>query len=156
MKHYCYINESGFKFHFYSLFWRVPPPPKTLRKLHQNGVFWVHFEVLINLNGHFYNWKFIRKKFFSLYIDYMYTCISNFFFFENTLILLHLNLIGNTIKCVFLCRLRSIATHRDHFVRRLSVRLSICRSVCHTFQSYVSQATHAFLEMLPLFLLNVF
>ena len=25
----------------------------------------------------------------------------------------------------FLCRLRSIATHRDHFVRRLSVRLSV-------------------------------
>ena len=50
----------------------------------------------------------------------------------------------------FLCRLRSIATHRDHFVRRLSV----CPSVtlfCHTFQSYVSQVTHAFLGMLPLF-----
>ena len=46
-----------------------------------------------------------------------------------------------------LCRLRSIATHRDHFVRRPSV----CPSVCHTFQSYVSQATHAFLGMLPLF-----
>ena len=29
----------------------------------------------------------------------------------------------------FLCRLRSIATHRDHFVRRLSVRLSVCPSV---------------------------
>ena len=43
-----------------------------------------------------------------------------------------------------LCRLRSIATHRDHFVRRLSVRLS------HS-QSYVSQAIHAFLGMLPLF-----
>ena len=47
----------------------------------------------------------------------------------------------------FLCRLRSIATHRDHFVRRPSV----CLSVCHTFQSYVLQATHAFLGMLPLF-----
>ena len=36
-----------------------------------------------------------------------------------------------------------------------SVRLSVCPSVtlfCHTFQSYVSQATHAFLGMLPLFL----
>ena len=32
----------------------------------------------------------------------------------------------------FLCRLRSIATHRDHFVRRLSVYLSVCPSVCHT------------------------
>ena len=31
----------------------------------------------------------------------------------------------------FLCRLRSIATHRDHFVRRLSVRPSVCLSVCH-------------------------
>ena len=51
----------------------------------------------------------------------------------------------------FLCRLRSIATHRDHFVRRPSVCLSVCPSVCHTFQSYVSQATHAFLGMLPLF-----
>ena len=29
----------------------------------------------------------------------------------------------------FLCRLRSIVTHRDHFVRRLSVRLSVCPSV---------------------------
>ena len=78
MKHYCDINESGFKFHFYSLFWRGPPR-KTLRKLHQNGVFWAHFEVLINQNGPFYNWKFIRKKCFSLYIDYMYTCISIIF-----------------------------------------------------------------------------
>ena len=37
-----------------------------------------------------------------------------------------------------------------------SVRPSVCPSVtifCHTFQSYVSQATHAFLGMLPLFLL---
>ena len=30
----------------------------------------------------------------------------------------------------FLCRLRSIAAHRDHFVRRLSVRLSVCVCVC--------------------------
>ena len=29
----------------------------------------------------------------------------------------------------FFCRLRSIATHRDHFVRRLSVRPSVCPSV---------------------------
>ena len=58
-------------------------------------------------------------------------------------------------KLSFLCRLRSIVTHRDHFVRRPSVCLSVCSSVtlfCHTFQSYVSQATHAFLRMLPLFL----
>ena len=29
----------------------------------------------------------------------------------------------------FLCRLRSIATHRDHFVRRLSVCPSVCLSI---------------------------
>ena len=50
----------------------------------------------------------------------------------------------------FLYRLRSIAAHRDHFVRRLSV----CLSGSHTFlvvsHSYVSQATHAFLGKLPL------
>ena len=54
-----------------------------------------------------------------------------------------------------LCRLRSIAAHRDHFVRCLSVRLSVCLSGSHTFlvvtHSYVSQATPAFLGMLPLF-----
>ena len=62
----------------------------------------------------------------------------------------------------FLCRLQSIAAHRDHFVRHLSVgpsvRPSVCLSVClsgsHTFlvvtHSYVSQATIAFLRMLPL------
>ena len=57
----------------------------------------------------------------------------------------------------FLCRLRSIATHRDHFVRRLSVPLSVCLSVrlSHS-HSYVSQATHAFLGMLPLFCLSGF
>ena len=49
------------------------------------------------------------------------------------------------------------AENRDHFVRRLSVHLSVLLSVClsgsHTFlvvtHSYVSQATHAFLGMLP-------
>ena len=35
------------------------------------------------------------------------------------------------VSC-FLCPLQSIATHRDRFVRRLSV----CPSVCHTFLSY--------------------
>ena len=53
-----------------------------------------------------------------------------------------------------LCRLRSIAAHRDHFVRRLSVCACVCLSDSHTFlivtHSYVSQATHAFLGMLPL------
>ena len=48
----------------------------------------------------------------------------------------------------FLCRLRNKATHRDHFVRHLSVCLSVRLSHSH---SYVSQATHAFLGMLPLF-----
>ena len=52
----------------------------------------------------------------------------------------------------FLCCLRSIAAHRDDFVRRLYVRPCLSRS--RTFlvvkHSYVSQATHAFLGMLPL------
>ena len=53
-----------------------------------------------------------------------------------------------------LCPLRSIAAHRDHFVRRLSVHACVCLSGSHTFlvvtHSYVSQATRAFLGMLPL------
>ena len=53
----------------------------------------------------------------------------------------------------FLCRLRSIAAHRDHFCPA-SVYLSVCLSGNHTFlvvtHSYVSQVTHAFLGMLPL------
>ena len=57
-----------------------------------------------------------------------------------------------------LCRLRSIAAHRDHFVRRLSVRPCVCLSSSHTFlvvtHSYVSQATHAFLGMQPLCYIN--
>ena len=114
---------------------------------------------------------------------------------------------GWTVAKQLLCHLRSLAAHRDHFVRRLSVCLSICLSVCpvvslswksriamfhrrhmhslecchyviyghflndktttkfghwqyllmsgsHTFlvvrHSYVSQATHAFIGMLPL------
>ena len=50
---------------------------------------------------------------------------------------------------IFLCRLQSIAAHRDHyhFVWRLSVCPSVCLVVTH---SYVSQATHALLGMLPL------
>ena len=60
---------------------------------------------------------------------------------------------------LFLFRLWSIAVHRDHFVRCLSVRpsvrlsLSVCMSDSHTFlvvtHKNVSQATHAFLRMLP-------
>ena len=54
-----------------------------------------------------------------------------------------------------LCRLRSIAAHRAHFVRRLSACPSVCLSGSHTLllvtHSYVSQATHAFLGMLSLF-----
>ena len=56
--------------------------------------------------------------------------------------------------CPLLCRQRSIAARRDHFVRRLSVCVCVCLSDSHTFlivtHSYVSQATHAFLGMLPL------
>ena len=59
----------------------------------------------------------------------------------------------------FLCRLRSIAAHRDHFVRHLSVCACVCLSDSHTFliatHSYVSQATHAFLGMLPLCLVTI-
>ena len=33
----------------------------------------------------------------------------------------------------FLCRLRSIAAHRDNIDRRLSVRLPVCLSGSHTF-----------------------
>ena len=55
---------------------------------------------------------------------------------------------------IFVCRLRSIAAHRDHFVQRLSVCLRVCLSGSHTFlvvtYSYVLQATHAFLRMLSL------
>ena len=63
------------------------------------------------------------------------------------------------LKCEtsFLCPLRSIAAHRDHFVRSLSVCVSVLLSGSHTFlvvmHSYVSQATYAFLGMLPLCLL---
>ena len=46
-----------------------------------------------------------------------------------------------------LCRLRSIAARRDHFVLHLSVCLCVCPVVMH---SYVLQATHAFLGILPL------
>ena len=65
----------------------------------------------------------------------------------------------NILVPVLLCGQRSIAAHRDHFVRRLSVHPSVCPSVClsgsHTFlvvtHSYVLQVTHASLRMLPLF-----
>ena len=61
---------------------------------------------------------------------------------------------------MFLCHLRSIAAHRDHFVRRLSVCACVCLSDSHTFlivmHSYVWQATHAFLGMLPLCFIFVY
>ena len=48
---------------------------------------------------------------------------------------------------VFVCRLRSY--------RPIGITLSVVRPsvtiFCHAFQSYVSQVTHAFLGMLPLF-----
>ena len=63
-----------------------------------------------------------------------------------------------TFQVQILCRLRSIVAHRDHFVWRLSVPPFVCPCVClsdsHSLlvvrHSYVSQATHAFLRMLPL------
>ena len=52
-----------------------------------------------------------------------------------------------------------IAAHRDHFVRCLYVRVSLCLFGSPTFlvvtQSYVSQVTLAFLGMLPLCLWKV-
>ena len=58
---------------------------------------------------------------------------------------------GNKYRIPFLCCLRSIAAHKDCPV---SVCLSVRLSGSHTFlvvtHSYVSQATHAFLRMLPL------
>ena len=60
-----------------------------------------------------------------------------------------------SINVTLLCRLHSIVAHRDHFVGCLSVNLSVCLSGSHTFlvvtHSYVLQAAHAFLGMLPLF-----
>ena len=64
------------------------------------------------------------------------------------LIIVHIFSLFVLFRTRFLCRLRSIVTHRDHFVRRPSVCLSVRLS--HS-QSYVSQATHAFLRMLPLY-----
>ena len=64
-----------------------------------------------------------------------------------------LNKCRSPVLYIFLCHLQSIAAHRDHFVRRLSV----CLSGSHTFlvvmHSYVAQATYTFLGMLSLFLL---
>ena len=37
------------------------------------------------------------------------------------------------LHMTLLCRLRSIAAHRDHFVRRLSVCACVCLSGSHTF-----------------------
>ena len=52
---------------------------------------------------------------------------------------------------LLLCCLQSIAAQREHFFQHLS----ICLSGSHTFlvvtHSYISQASHAFLGMLPLF-----
>ena len=37
----------------------------------------------------------------------------------------HIPVADDTVV-TFLCRLQSIAAHRDHFVRRLSLRPSVC------------------------------
>ena len=68
------------------------------------------------------------------------------------------NVVNVPLISLRLCRLWSLAAHRDHFVQRLSVCPSVCVCVClsgsNTFlvvtHSYVSQATHAFLGMLAL------
>ena len=58
---------------------------------------------------------------------------------------------SSEITITFLCHLGSIAAHMDHFVRRLFVCLSGSYSFLVVTHSYVLQATHAFLGMLPLF-----
>ena len=50
----------------------------------------------------------------------------------------------------FLCCLQSIVAHRDHFVQRPSVCVSGSPTFLVVRRNYVSQATHAFLGMLPL------
>ena len=77
---------------------------------------------------------------------------KNFFLSWCTCMLMVWNWVLQTDHFCVAC----IATHRDHFVRRPSVCLSVCLSfrlsvrLSHS-RSYVSQATHAFLGMLPLF-----
>ena len=65
----------------------------------------------------------------------------------------------HVMSIAFSCRLRSIAAHWDHFVRRLSVPLCVCLSGSHTFlvvtHTYVSQASHAFLGMLPQYVIRM-
>ena len=51
----------------------------------------------------------VDRRFISLYITIIHFCAP-----------------------YFLCRLRSIAAHRDHFVRRLSVCACVCLSGSHT------------------------
>ena len=51
----------------------------------------------------------------------------------------------------FLCRLRSIVTHRNHFVRRLYV----CPSVCHTHRAMFCLLTSLTCPFVPSFLLAV-
>ena len=66
-KHYCAINESGFKFHFDSLLWRCFPG-KFWKIKYQNGVFWARIEVLINLQMDIsITENLYEKKCFSLY-----------------------------------------------------------------------------------------
>ena len=56
-------------------------------------------------------------------------------------------------------RMNPIDFEGQRFVRRLSVCACVCLSDSHTFlivtHSYVSQATHAFLGMLPLCYLRI-
>ena len=61
---------------------------------------------------------------------------------------------------LFSCCLQSLGAHMDHFVRCTAVHVCVfaCLFSSHTFlvviHSFVSQATHAFLGLLPLFLKN--
>ena len=96
----------------------------------------------------------IRFVYFSLSnIDLSYLCISKYFMTFDPMTK-RAHFVFYLSIPAFLCRLQSIATQRDHFVRCLSVHVCVCMSGSHTFlvvtHSYVLQATHAFLKMLPL------
>ena len=58
----------------------------------------------------------------DVHVADFFSCITIFNTFRSA------NIYYSDSKTIYLCRLRSIAAHRDHFVRRMyvSARLSIC------------------------------
>ena len=98
------------------------------------------------------NWHFLWYQAVTLVFDLVKVKVGACSVYHNSLNLpACVTWETDTLRNNILCRLRSIATHRITFS---VICRSVCPSVtlfCHTFQSYVSQATHAFLGMLPLF-----